>query len=477
MNGHHYPAVAQPVRAAEFSKLGTEPKRPLLPSGVWAIRFVLLLIAFQIALVFTNQVAPLLGGAGAVRIVLRAGSFGASLLLLAWLPRSGWRHPAAGPALFAAAIVLVSVLHPTTNTLLAGVAHAALYLAVLAPLFWVPRLRVDADVFRRIVIILWGFHTLSAGMGVLQVYLPGQFQPGLSSVIAEMDPGYIESLRMTTASGQEVFRPMGLTDVPGGAAAAGFYAVLLGMALFLTDRRGWLKAACVGSMTLGMMVLYLAQIRSALAVTAVCVLAFAAILAWRRNLAKLGVLAVVLGSIVVGSLALAVSVGGEAVTSRLSTLVEGRATDVYYTNRGHFLEETIDELLPRYPFGAGLGRHGMMNNYFGNNTDPERSAIWVEIQWTAWLLDGGVLLILAYVAAMLTALWTAWGVAQRRTTGPEGDFALWGAMLVAYNIGALAWTFTFPLFMSQNGLEFWLLNAALFVAVRHSVPTQRRATA
>jgi hypothetical protein len=49
-------------------------------------------------------------------------------------------------------------------------------------------------------------------------------------------------------------------------------------------------------------------------------------------------------------------------------------------------------------------------------------------------------------------------------------------MLVAYNIGALAWTFTYPLFMSQNGLEFWILNAALFVAARQSAPAQRRAT-
>jgi hypothetical protein len=45
-----------------------------------------------------------------------------------------------------------------------------------------------------------------------------------------------------------------------------------------------------------------------------------------------------------------------------------------------------------------------------------------------------------------------------------GDFALWGGLIFAYDIGVVALTFNYPIFMSQGGMEFWLLNTALFVA-------------
>jgi hypothetical protein len=39
-----------------------------------------------------------------------------------------------------------------------------------------------------------------------------------------------------------------------------------------------------------------------------------------------------------------------------------------------------------------------------------------------------------------------------------------GAMVFAYDVGALAMTFNYPIFISQSGLEFWILNACLFAA-------------
>ena len=152
-----------------------------------------------------------------------------------------------------------------------------------------------------------------------------------------------------------------------------------------------MRAACFGSMMFGMMVIYLSQVRSVLVLAAVSILVFGVVLAWQKEFAKVGTLATIGMIVVLGSLALAIAVGGESVTSRLETLVEDRASEVYYANRGRFLEETVDELLPRYPFGAGMGRWGMMNMYFGDNTNIDRSNIWVEIQWTGWLLDGSFL--------------------------------------------------------------------------------------
>ena len=34
---------------------------------------------------------------------------------------------------------------------------------------------------------------------------------------------------------------------------------------------------------------------------------------------------------------------------------------------------------------------------------------------------------------------------------------------------ALALTFSYPIFLSQAGMEFWLLNATLFAAARHAL--------
>ena len=454
-------AILQHTPTQKLPLIGSKvPAR--LQSGSWIQAFVLFQIACQLALLVSDS--------GLVRAVVRFAVFGASLFLLVFLRGQGRVHPAGRPARWVLAIVGLSILHPMTNSLLSGVTHAALYVAILAPLFWVARLRVDISELQRVVFILWAFNTLSATIGVLQVYFPGKFEPYLTPVIATMDPGYIEGLYITTAGGYRVFRPMGLTNIPGGAAAGGFYAVLFGIGFLLISRRPWLRAAAVSSMTLGMMCLYLSQVRVALVMLIVCLLTICGLMARRGAAARLAIVSAVLTMAIGASLIWAISIGGQDVTDRLATLVQDDPRQVYYVNRGHFLEETIAELLPLYPLGAGLGRWGMVNAYLGDDSDPERAAIWVEIQWTGWLVDGGVPLILAYVAALFLALWTAWRIALSRATDHRDNLWLWGALLFAYNVGALAVTFSYPLFIGQGGLEFWLLNAVVFSAARGVYP-------
>lgn len=435
----------------------------------WLVGFVI----FQ----FACQLALLVPALGALRTVVRSAAFGASLSLLLLLRRGhGSRvHPAANAAMAVLAIVALSLLHPTGNRMLARVAQFGLYAAILSPLFWVARAGVDARAFRRTIFIFWAFHTLSAGVGVLQVYVPS-LQPAPSVALQARGDDYVESLKITLANGQSVFRPMGLTDMPGGAAVAGLYAMLFGVGLLLSERGWLLRCACLGGMALGSFCLYLAQIRSALMMTAICLVTFCVMLGLRGELRRLGATLLVLTSIVAGGFLWAVSSGGEVVTDRLSTLVAASADDVYYANRGHFLDDTIHVLLPKYPLGAGLGRWGTMNEYFGNNDDPRTQAIWVEIQWTGWLLDGGIPLILAYVAALFVAIGVAWRIAMAPVPAiavADGfDPGLWAALIVAYNVAAFAMTFNYPLFISQGGLEFWLLNACLFAVYLHSKATR-----
>jgi len=416
-----------------------------------------------------GQLALLIPMLGPVRMLVRMAVFGVSVIFLAVLPGKGRWHPAARPALCVLAIIGLSLFHPRTNTMLAGTAQAALYLSTLAPLFWVPRLRIDPAALRRILLILWAFHTVSAGFGVLQVYFPGRFQPNLSAMIVGQGQGYVNQLQMTTASGERVLRPMGLTDTPGGAAIAGFYAVLLGLGLTLTERRGWLQLVCFGSMVLGMACLYLAQVRSVLLMLAFCVVAFCGMLAWRGERGRLAALSGLLTVVVLVGFSWAVSLGGASVTNRWATLIQDRPGKIYYRNRGILLEQTVQELLPQYPLGAGLGRWGMMNLYFGDNSDPERACLWAELQWTGWILDGGVPLLLAYVAALALAFRTALQIAFLRTAG---KLWIWGGVLLAYNLGAFAITFSYSFFVGQGGLEFWLLNAVLFGAAQ-TVRSQR----
>ena len=84
-----------------------------------------------------------------------------------------------------------------------------------------------------------------------------------------------------------------------------------------------------------------------------------------------------------------------------------------------------------------------------------------------WVLDGGVPLVLAYVTAIAFAFFVAWRISADRK---EHGLGLWGALLFAYNMAAFAVTFNYPLFIGQSGLEFWLLNAALYGAYRSVVP-------
>jgi hypothetical protein len=151
--------------------------------------------------------------------------------------------------------------------------------------------------------------------------------------------------------------------------------------------------------------------------------------------------------------------------------VEQDATEVYYSNRGIFLAHTVNDLLPEFPVGAGLARWGMMRGYFGDETNPSSPRIWVEIQWTGWLLDGGIPLLVVYPVAVGMACWFSLRVACSRL---PGGMPLWGALVLALNVGTVAITFNYPIFMSQGGMEFWMLNTALFAAAL-TAPRGRRA--
>ncbi len=426
----------------------------------WVPAFIVFQLLCQLVLIS--------GNIGWGRQAVRMAAFGGSLALLFALRGRGSAHPAAGPAVLALAVLGICVFHPETRGLTAGAAQMGLYAAVLAPLFWVPRLTgIDLRMLRRAVLILWGFHTLSAGLGVLQVYRPGIFQPPVSAVVESKGKGYIESLKITTATGQRVFRPMGLTDVPGGAAISGLYAVLLGVGFFLTRRTPFVMAASLASVGLGVACLYLSQVRALVVMTGISLIAVAGILVWRRDVKRLSTMIAGLAVMVMAGYVAARDMAGADVGRRMGTLVRNRPGQVYYENRGRFLEDAIFKTLPDAPFGEGLGHWGMTATYFGGGTATKN--IWVEIQWAAWIVDGGAPLLITYLLTLGITLLAAWRIARARPPSAEAhDLPFWGAIVLAYSVGATALTFSYPIFLSQSGMEFWLLNATLFAAARHA---------
>ena len=449
--------AAHPLPYAEVLGGRRRRRRGAFP---WVPAFIVFQLLCQLTLV--------LGDIGGARVLVRMAAFGASLALLVVLRGRGSAHPAGGPAVLALAVLGICVFHPETRSLTGGVAQVGLYAAVLAPLFWVPRLTsIDMAMLRRAVVILWGFHVLSAGLGVLQVYRPGTFQPPVSAVVESKGKGYVESLKITTASGERVFRPMGLTDVPGGAGISGLYAVLLGVGFFLTRRTPGMMAAALGSIGVGVACLYLSQVRALVVMTGISLVAVGAILVWRRDVRRLSTLVLGVALMMVIGYTAATRMAGPEVSQRMGTLVRARPSQVYYENRGRFLEDAIFKTLPQAPFGEGLGHWGMTASYFSGGGVSKN--IWVEIMWAGWIVDGGAPLLFIYLLAIGVTLWAAWRIARARPPSPEAhDLPFWAAIVFAYSVGATALTFSYPIFLSQSGMEFWLLNATLFAAARHA---------
>ncbi|HKO47015.1 MAG TPA: hypothetical protein VJV79_04790 [Polyangiaceae bacterium] len=423
----------------------------------WLVGFVLLHFACQLLLL-----VPSLGSA---RIIMRTATFGVGLAFLVLIPNKGvWRTPLRACALCILGLLGLEFFHPEGGGLLAGFAALMLNLAILAPIFWVPRTGTTSAQLRALITILWLFYTVSAILGVLQAYFPGRFQPPLSSVLAANSRNQLAGLEIVLASGARMFRPMGLTDVPGGAASAGLYAVLLGTGMLLSPTFRGARFLAVGSMFAGLMCLYLCQVRSLLVMAGVGIIVLLALLLITGRVSKLVGLLGAIGAIIPGAFALALAIGGNAMIRRLTSLIESDPGSVYYTNRGHFLETTLNHHLPLYPLGAGLGRYGMVNSYFGN----PGTGLWVEIQWTGWLFDGGVALMFLYTAAILIASAACLKVALGRLGSADPSLSIWASVIVGYNVGAFAICFNYPLFGGTGGVEFWVLNMALLCAAQNA---------
>jgi hypothetical protein len=411
-----------------------------------------------------------LPGSQAFRLPIRFSAFAISLGAFAWYQMEATsRTPRSQMQPWAAAIMsllAVMLFHPETSSLVGGLAHLAVYFAVIAPLFWAPEFVKSPEQLARIMWILLLCSGANAVVGVLQVYDPGRWLPAeFSRVVTGSDVG-LGAVTYIGAQGQRIVRPPGLFDTPGAVAGPAMFAALLGLVFAVSAIPVWKRALSLGVAGAGLAAIYLSQVRVSLVATVVMMTTYALVSMRQGRIARASQFGVLSAGIVVMALSVAVTLGGATVADRVNSLFAGDPLSVYQGARGTQLTYTFFELLFQYPLGAGLGRWGMASGYFASS-NPNSAPIWAEIQFTGWMIDGGVLMIFLYLGALATTTISQWRIAQA-TEVPR--LAVCAAVTLAAGIGPAIMIISFTPFVAQVGVQYWFLAGALHgVACRYGV--------
>lgn len=406
-----------------------------------------------------------LPGAQQYRGYIRALPYVVSLGMLArsTIQRRTGTSLARGSGLMICALILlvVNLLNPQSQ-LYAGIAQCVFQLSIAAPLFWTPKAVRSPAVFERVLMLVFILNAASAGLGVLQVYFPDRFMPPeFSSLGFQLNQYFLDGLTYTGNDGRAIVRPPGLSDQPGAAALAGALTAIVGFGLLLRRRNPVHVAAILAAIASGFAAIYLSQVRTALLATVGASVLMALVAVRRRRFAGASWVLLAGGVILVSSFLWATSLGGESVSTRFNDLGGSGAIEAYRKGRGVYVTETVGALLDRYPLGAGVGRWGMINAYFGSRGAQESAPIYVEIQLTGWLLDGGVLMWLLYGGATIIATLHAFRVTATRNDGLV-EVAILTFALESY---ILVLAMGSPVFNTQLGVLFWTLAGGLHGAV------------
>ena len=417
-----------------------------------------------------------LPGTQSVRLPIRVGAYVATLLGLWWWWMCGSprmvRHPAERWLWLIGIWLSVMVLHPLTSSLSGGVAQAALYVAVFCGLFWAPSLVPDDRRLVRILAILLVCNGINAGVGVLQAYAPDRFMPGQLSFAFTQNRNALAAATYVGANGRLIIRPPGLFDTPGAVCGPGTVAAILGLVFALQPLAWWTRLGALASSAVGLAAIYLSHVRANFVITLGMMAVYATLLGVQRQ----GKRAAVFGLLSAGTLVVAFLVsslvGGESIARRFTTLIAEDPRSLYVTSRGQQLSDSVSALAVEYPLGAGLARWGMMNGYFGDPANLDARPMWAEIMPVAWVIDGGLVLMGLYAAALAATLRHQWRLVRQLPDDNRG----WAAAVVAVNVGTLALVFSFVPFVTQVGLQFWFLEGALHGALTSGLATRDEST-
>jgi hypothetical protein len=412
-----------------------------------------------------------LPGSQAYRLPLRVGAYAISLyaFVVWWFDRGG-RHPGRHPAgrwlSFVFFCLVLMIAHPDTGDLYVGVAQEALYFAIFCPLFWAPAYVRRPRQLMRLLAFLLVCNGINAIVGVLQVYDPAAWMPREFSATVMNTPGMLEASTYLGPNGVPIIRPPGLFDTPGAVCGPGATAAVLGLIFALQPIAWWKRGIAVALSMAGISAIYLSHVRSSLLVTVGMMVVYVALLAIANEKRRATVFSGLAAGLIVISLSAATLLGGEAIQDRFSTLFQEDPRSLYYQSRGVQLEYAFSNLIVDYPLGAGLGRWGMMAGYFGAPATSDSEALFAEIQPNAWILDGGIFLLVLYAIALLVTL--AHELALTRRLWDTDDRIL-VAIVATVNFGTAALVFSFIPFGTAIGMQFWFLEGALHGAMLYQL--------
>jgi hypothetical protein len=457
MSSHWLPSS---VLAHDVETASTPIEAEREPWG-WSEVFVGLLLLWNVVL--------FIPGAQNYRAVVRAMPYLVSGAALAYYFRQGTGerlHVSTRWLVTSFVLLMLNLLHETAHPV-AGAAQIVFQICISAPAFWMARSIRSETQIRRVVWVIFGASAVGAIVGVLQVYFPARFMPPEFSVLARsLNPDIIHALTYVGADGREIIRPPGLSDLPGGAAVAGMMTMMLGLALAVSGSRRWVvRAGCAAAAVVGMTALYLTHVRSLTLVAAASVGLFA-VMRIRQGRTLEGGLTLAVGVVLVaGSYVWALAVGGDAVSERFGGLANEGMLRVFQDQRGSFIRYTLSELLYEFPLGAGLGRWGMMQVYFGDPTLWHAPPIHVEVQLTGWLLDGGVPLWMLYGGALASAVLYSYRAATRSRRRSMQDIA---TILLCLQLTIICLGLSGPAFNTSLGILFWAAAGGLYGAMTSS---------
>jgi hypothetical protein len=410
----------------------------------------------------------ILPGTQSVRLPIRVSSFLLPLAAFVWWNVNSQIHVRASRAqswLFAVMFLLALMLfHPQTPSFTGGLAHLAVYFAVMTPLFWAPAFVKTPEQLARILWILLICSGVNAMVGVLQVYDPQRWLPAEFSRVSLAGVG-LGPVSYVGPDGRLIVRPPGLFDTPGSVAGPAAYAALLGLVFAVSALPAWKRLLSLAFAGAGLAAIYLSQVRISLVIAVAMMVVYAIVSARQGRLGRATQFAILAGGLMVGAFMLAVTLGGQTVVERILTLTANDPITVYQGARGVQLQVTFGQMFTDAPFGAGLGRWGMASGYFG--TGSAASSLWAEIQFTGWMIDGGVLMIALYVGALIVTAMAQYRVARAHQFS---RLAQCGVVILAADLGTAAMIFSFTPFVAQVGIQYWFLAGALHgVAQRYGI--------